>query len=427
MISRGSVFERVIFSHLPGEITPVPVGLFTLDIDTGVGKFSYGRRYLQRPEAIAIDPVNLPLSEQEYVTRKHNGIFAVLGDILPDSWGKYILAKRLSIPFGSLNAYEMFDYITTNAVGAISLGLTPDQPTTRHESPVLFSDLQKVAEVFEKVMSDEQLPPDVLYLLEQGTSLGGAQPKCPVIDEHHEWIAKFENLKTVVKFPRIEFATMLMARRAGITVPETKLEEIAGKAVYLIKRFDRQGGRRIPFMSAQAMSDLDLEELEKGSYVEIARLMRKCLKNVSRDLQELFRRMVFNVFVCNRDDHLRNHGFIYQDQGWHLSPLYDVLPIPIRRTTENFSLSLNIGLEGTTATLANLCSQHEEFNLDYEQAMQIIAEIAEATSDWEKVLGDCQVAKADIEEVRWCFEGFRGKLPSTPSRAFTPLEGKSEK
>ncbi|MEN8142717.1 MAG: type II toxin-antitoxin system HipA family toxin [Thermodesulfobacteriota bacterium] len=381
--------------------------MFTLDIDTGVGKFSYGRRYLQRPEAIAIDPVNLPLSQQEYVTRKHHGIFGVLGDILPDSWGKYILAKRLSIPFGSLTAYEMFDYVTTNAVGAISLGPTPDKPTTKHESPVLFSDLQKVAEVFEKVMSDEELPADVLYLLEQGTSLGGAQPKCPVIYKDNEWIAKFENLKTPVKFPRIEFATMLMAKRAGIAVPEIKLEEISGKPVFLIKRFDRQSNMRIPFMSAQALADLDLEELEKGSYVEMAGFMRKFVKNVTRDLHELFRRMVFNAFVCNRDDHLRNHGFVYQDKGWHLSPLYDVLPIPIRKTIDNFSLSLNIGKEGTTATLANLCSQREKFNLDHDQAMEIIAEIAGATSDWEKVFQDCRVSEADIEEVRWCFEGFR--------------------
>ena len=407
MISERALFERIIFINLPGDKSPVPAGLFTLDIDSGVGSFAYGRRYLERPDAIGIDPVNLPLSEDEYVTRKNNGIFGILGDILPDSWGKYILAKRLNIPFGSLRAHEMFDYVTTNAVGAISLGPTPDQPTTRCEAPISFSELDKVAEVFTRAMADEQLPADVLYLLEQGTSLGGAQPKCPVIYDNSEWIAKFENAKTPIKFPRIEYATMQMARRAGITVPEVRLEEISGSSVYLIRRFDRQGNIRIPFMSGHALSDLDLEELEKGSYVDIARHMRQFVKNVTSDLHELFRRMVFNVFIRNQDDHLRNHGFIFLDKAWRLSPVYDVLPIPARKAADNFSLSLNIGLEGTTATLTNLYSQHELFNLSRDQAKQIIDEVAEATSGWEKILQENQVDKGDIEAVRWCFEGFR--------------------
>ncbi|MBU0480737.1 MAG: type II toxin-antitoxin system HipA family toxin [Proteobacteria bacterium] len=407
MISEKSIFERVVFIELANERAPVPAGLFSLDIDTGVGRFAYGRRYLQRGDSIAVDPVNLPLAEQEYVTRKNSGIFGVLGDLLPDSWGKYILAKRLNIPFGSLQPHEMFDYVTTNAVGALSLGLTPDQPFTRQEAPIAFNELHKVAEAFVRAMSDEDLPAEVLYLLEQGTSLGGAQPKCPVIYNNSEWIAKFENARTPVNFPRIEFASMQLAELAGITVPEIRLEEISGSPVYLIKRFDRHEGRRVPFMSGQALSDLDLEELEKGSYLEMARQMRKFVKNVNRDLSELFRRMVFNVLIRNQDDHLRNHGFICLDQAWRLSPLYDVLPIPARRTADNFSLSLNIGLEGTTATLSNIYSRCEQFNLARGQAEEIVAEVAEATAGWEEMLLRCGVEKTDIEAVRWCFEGFR--------------------
>ncbi len=407
MISEPDIFERIIFIDLPEAESPVAAGMFSLDIDTGVGRFSYGRRYLQRPDAIALDPVNLPLSEREYVTRKNSGIFGILGDILPDSWGKYLLAKCLSVPFGSLRTYELFDYVSTSAVGAISLGSTPERPVTRRETPLLFNGLHRVAEVFARVMADEKLPADVLCLLEQGTSLGGAQPKCPVICNGHEWIAKFANQQTPVVFPRIEYGAMRMAKQAGMNVPEIKLEEIAGNCVYLIRRFDRRQRKRLPFMSAHALSNLDLEELEKGSYVEIARQMRKFVKHVSRDLHELFRRMVFNIFISNRDDHLGNHGFIYRDKAWHLSPLYDVLPIPAHKTASNFSLSLNIGLKGTTATLDNIYSQHQEFNLSREQAADIIAEVAAVTSGWEKTLRECRVGRADIEAVRWCFEGFR--------------------
>lgn len=403
----SSLFERFVFIELPGEPAPLPAGLFTLDTDSGVGRFSYGRRYLQRSEAIALDPVNLPLTNQEYLTRKNGGIFGALGDVLPDSWGKYLLAKRLSIPFGSLRPHEMFDYLSTATVGAISFGLNPEQPATRPDQPVRFSDLDRVAAAFTKALADEELPPEVIFLLEQGTSLGGAQPKCPVLFRDNEWIAKFENHKTPVKFPRIEYATMQLAARAGLTVPETSLEELAGQAVYLIRRFDRLGSARLPFLSAHALSNLDLEELEKGSYVELAGAMRQFVGSVSRDLHELFRRMVFNVMVRNQDDHLRNHGFVHENGVWRLSPLYDVLPIPARHTTAEFSMSLNLGMEGTTATLSNIYSRHERFNLSREQAARIIGEVAEAVSGWEKILKACGVNRSDLEAVRWSFEGFR--------------------
>jgi len=401
------LFERIVFIELPGQEPPVPAGLFTLDTDSGVGRFAYGRRYLQRPEALALDPVNLPLSAKEYRTRKNQGIFGVLGDLLPDSWGKYLLAKRLDIPFGSLAPHEMFAYVSSNAVGAISLGLSPEQPTSKKEAPISFRDLQPVAEVFARALANEALPAEVNYLLEQGTSLGGAQPKCPVIYENAEWIAKFANSKTPIKFPRLEFAAMRLARQAGITVPETRLEELAGQTVYLIKRFDRIGHQRLPFLSGHALANLDLEELEKGSYPELAGQMRKFVKNVNRDLHELYRRLVFNVFIRNQDDHLRNHGFIHGAQGWRLSPLYDVLPIPARRSADNFSLSLIIGQEGTTATIANLYSRHQSFNLSRAQAEQVVAEVAAATAGWEETLRECGVEPADIEAVRWSFSGFR--------------------
>lgn len=160
-------------------------------------------------------------------------------------------------------------------------------------------------------------------------------------------------------------------------------------------------------MSGHAVSNLDLKELEKGSYLKIARAMRKFVGNVNQELHELFRRMVFNIYVHNQDDHLRNHGFIYKDKAWHLSPLYDVLPIPSRKTPDRFSLSLNIGSEGTTASMSNIYSQHQQFNLTRNQATDIIDQVSEATGNWERILQDNGVENSDLEAVRWSFEGFR--------------------
>lgn len=400
-------FERIVFVELPGVQKPVPAGLFTLDTELGIGTFQYGRRYVERPNAIAIDPVNLPLTDKEYVSRKNVGIFGVIRDVLPDSWGRYIMAKHLGVPYGTFKDFELIDLISTNAVGAISFGKTPERSTTPREKTVSLADLAEVAKVIDRAVADQELPPEVLALLRQGTSLGGAQPKCTVMIDGEQWIAKFESSKTAVKYPGIEYATMTMARQAGIRVPDIRLELVGGRAVYLIKRFDREHGRRLPFLSTFALSNLDLDEIERGSYPEIADRMRKFVSRVMEDHQELFRRMAFNILVRNEDDHLRNHGFIYQE-GWRLSPAYDIVPVPARRKPRDaFHLALHIGAQGSAATIANLLSQCERFSLVRKQALEIVEQVKESVMGWEAELIRAGVSPNDREAVRWCFEGWK--------------------
>lgn len=397
-------FERIVFIELSGEEKPVPAGLFTLDVELGIGTFQYGRRYALRPNAIAIDPVNLPLTGMEYVTRKNSGIFGILRDVLPDSWGRYIMAKHLGVPFGTFQDFEFIDLVSTNAVGAISFGKTPEKSVTVREKVLSLSDLDEIARVIDQAIEDQELPAEVLHLLRQGTSLGGAQPKCTVAIDNEEWIAKFESSKTAVKYPGIEYATMTMAARAGIRVPAIRLEIVSERAVYLIKRFDRVQGRRLPFMSTFALSNLDLDELERGSYPEIATRMRKFVSHVQEDHHELFRRMAFNMLVRNEDDHLRNHGFIYDD-GWKLSPAYDIVPVPSRRKKRDaFHLALHIGDQGSAATMTNLLSQCERFSLSREQALEIVSQVKDIVRDWEPELIRAGVSPRDREAVRWCFE-----------------------
>lgn len=398
-------FEKYIFIQLPGLEKPVPAGLFRLDTEIGVGRFDYGRRYLLRPEAISIDPVNLPLSEKSFVTKKNNGIFGAIGGLLPDSWGRFILAKKMRVPFGSLSDFELLDLVDTNAIGALSLGDTPERPATKKVAPARFGDLQDIARVYDKVLAEDDLPPEVLYLLEQGTSLGGAQPKCAVSKDGIEYVAKFESAKTFVKYPRIEYVTMNLARRAGIDIPDVRLEEIGGRAVYLIERFDREEGRRNPFLSAMALSNLDIEELDKGSYLSMATDMRKFVRFVARDLKQLFRRIVFNVLVRNQDDHLRNHGFIYTDH-WSLSPAYDIVPM-VAQTKGQFHLSLAFGQFGSLASRENLLSRCDSFGVSKTEANDIIEQCEESISGWEKEMKNHGVSAADLETIRssFCFSG----------------------
>lgn len=404
-------FERVVFIDLPGEKRPVPSGLFILDHELGVGQFRYGNRYLERPNALALDPVNLPLAPREYYTRKNNGIFGPLCDLLPDSWGRFVLARERNVPFGTMKDHELLDLTSTQAVGALSLGVSPDRPATRKKEPVSLAELGAVAKAFDRAVNEEPLSPEIRYLLRQGTSLGGAQPKCPVRIDGEEWIAKFESSKTLVQYPALEFATMTLAKKAGISIPEIRLERVGGRTAYLVKRFDRDRGARLPFLSAFALSDLDIDELEQASYPDIAARMRRFVTHVRRDHHELFRRIVFNMHVRNEDDHPRNHGFLYL-AGWSLSPAFDLLPMPARkRTPETFHLSLQVGAQGSEATLANLLSRHEAFSLKREEALDIIRQVRAALIGWEDVLHQSGVKTRDIESVRWCFEGFMSIQP----------------
>ncbi|MDD3620339.1 MAG: type II toxin-antitoxin system HipA family toxin [Desulfobulbaceae bacterium] len=412
----GSEFERFVFIDLPGENKPVPAGLFTLDHESGVGRFRYGNRYLERPNAMALDPVNLPLSPQEFVTRKNKGIFGPLCDLLPDSWGRFILARARNVPFGTLKEHELLDLASTQAVGALSLGTTPERPATPGEEPVTLAELGEVADAFDRAMNEEPLSPAIRYLLRQGTSLGGAQPKCPVRIDGEEWIAKFESTKTLVRYPAVEFAAMTLAGKAGITIPEIRLEPVSGRTAYLVKRFDRGRGFRIPFLSAFALGNLDINELEQASYPDIAGRMRRFVAHVRRDHHELFRRIAFNMHIRNEDDHPRNHGFLHLD-GWSLAPAFDLLPMPARKQeAETFHLSLQVGAHGSAATLDNLLSRHEAFSLKRGEALDIIREVRGALTGWEGILRRSGARERDIESVRWSFEGFRTRYPDIPKK-----------
>ena len=395
-------YEKYVFVELPGDDQPIPAGLFQLDTDLGVGQFEYGRRYLLRQNAIALDPVNLPLSETTFVTKKNNGIFGVIGDVIPDSWGKFILSKKLKVPFGTLSDQKLLNLADSNCVGALCFGDSPARPTTPTVPPAPFGDLKEIAHLFDKVMKDEDLPPEVLYLLQQGTSLGGAQPKCAVAKDGKEYIAKFESSKTLIKFPRIEYATMTLARKVGITTPAIHLEEIAGRAVYLIERFDRKEGRRLPFLSAMALSNLDIDELENGSYLALAADMRKFTKHTKRDLEQLYQRIVFNVLVRNGDDHLRNHGFVYTGH-WSLSPAYDIVPM-VAQSKVDFHLCLELGTLGTVASLENILSRCDAFGITRGKAREIIAQTKDCLADWENIMKTAEVTKSDIDSIRRSFE-----------------------
>lgn len=178
-------------------------------------------------------------------------------------------------------------------------------------------------------------------LLAPGSSLGGARPKASVLaPDGTLWIAKFPSKYDDVDVGAWEMVVHDLAVLCRLNVPEAKLEQFSKNGgTFLVKRFDREGTRRIHFASAMTLLGKNdgANAADSSSYLEIVSFIKKYGAEPKKDLLELWRRIVFNMAVSNTDDHLRNHGFILKNEGWTLSPLYDVNP-----NEDGDSLSLNV-------------------------------------------------------------------------------------
>ncbi len=190
-------------------------------------------------------------------------------------------------------------------------------------------ELPRLLSAAQHVMDDEESDEDLRLLLAPGSSLGGARPKASVRDRDSSLaIAKFPNKNDEVNTVVWEAVVLSLAAKAGIPVPHWRLELVAGKPVLLLRRFDREAGGRIPFISAMSM--LGARDNETHSYMEFVDALRQHGASPKRDMQALWRRIVFHVLISNTDDHLRNHGFLWSGPaGWRLSPAYDLNPVPV--------------------------------------------------------------------------------------------------
>ena len=179
------------------------------------------------------------------------------------------------------------------------------------------------------VHTNTETAEDLKLLLNEGSPLGGARPKSAVEDKDGSLaIAKFPKPDDDRSIPHGEVLAMTLARQVGLTVADARLLDVVGRPVALIRRFDRVRNQRIPFLSA--MSLLGLNDGDEGTYTDIAEIIRMYSSSPTQDLNELWKRVVFNVLIGNLDDHLRNHGFLYdRNSRWRLSPAYDLNPVPL--------------------------------------------------------------------------------------------------
>jgi serine/threonine-protein kinase HipA len=418
MISKASGSECFVYITLPGATSATTAGRFVLEkTQQGdpLGRFVYGRSYLNNPNAAPIDPVELLLSEKTYETVQLNGIFGALRDAGPDYWGRRIIEKHA----GKAQLGEL-DYLLDSPddrAGALGFGLNKVPPAPQRKFNKTL-DLEKLQNLANALLKDE-LPKDpdaaqVQDLMLLGTSMGGARPKAVVQDDDGLWMAKFNRPDDRWNNTRVEHAMLRLARECGISTAESRIEAVAGRDVLLIKRFDREktpkGYTRARMVSGLTLlgADESLEMRTRWSYVILVEELRRVVAEPKKDARELFRRMCFNALVSNIDDHPRNHALIAKDKDWKLSPAYDLTPAPVI-AQERRDLAMECGDMGRYANAKNILSQHARFLLDKNEAAKIVGDMkAQVGARWYDTVRACGVSESDAEIIRGAFvyEGF---------------------
>lgn len=378
--------------------------------------FRYGRRYRARPDALPIDPVSLPLEhDREVRTAKGRRMFNALRDAAPDKWGRKVLAAYAGSDFGQFSELELLTaFHSPLRIGGLAFGPDPASgpqsraPWAPKRDPFVRTreDLERVLEVvriIERLGEDEgaldefrarQADP-FFQACTSIFSVGGARPKCLVEIDGEHWIAKFRKADDSWNEPRIEHATMQIARECGVDAAETRLlEGIGGHDVLLVKRFDRYAaGNAQHVISGLTLGDRT-EDGDWGSYQDLAEQSRRF--GDADAGEQLFRRMVVNMFFGNTDDHLRNHAWFVTASGVRLTPAFDVLP---QWMPNKGHQALRCGAQGHVPSLSNALSDVYPFGLLKQEAHDIIVEIHDSLMRWEDVFRKIDVSGRNIEAV----------------------------
>ncbi len=374
--------------------------------------FEYDKEWLDHPEKFALEPA-LKLTEGAFHTGQGISLFGAIGDSAPDRWGRVLMrrseaskAKEQNRTPRSLFEIDYLLGVNDEArQGALRFSVAPDEsvflsPKQKTSIPPLV-DLPKLLSATERFIADNESSEDLRLLLALGSSLGGARPKASVRDKDGSLaIAKFPKKDDEFNVVVWEAVTLTLAKKAKIKVPLYRLETICEKPVLITRRFDRDGGNRIPFLSAMSM--LGARDNEQHSYLEMAYALAQNGASPEEDMKELWRRIVFTIMVSNTDDHLRNHGFIYErHKGWRLSPAYDINPTPIEIAPR--ILTTSIDFYDSSASLETAMRVAKDFRLKKEEALYIIKEVASAVKQWRSVASEFGLSKRECDRMSSAF------------------------
>lgn len=348
---------------------------------------------------------------QQY-TQPDKDIFGCFSDALPDRWGRTLLLRREQIAAAEekrpVRRLSSFDFLTGiddfSRMGGFRFKEDLYGEFINVSESLKIPPLTDIRELIaasaeiEKCEENNMLPGRkwIAQLVQPGTSLGGARPKANVVDADKTlYVAKFPSRKDDYDVGLWEHFSHLLAKKAGINSAKTKvLATVEKYHTLLSRRFDRaSNGKRIHFASAMSLLGLsDGDNATSGhGYLDIVDFIIQNCTDVERNLQELYRRVAFNICIGNTDDHFRNHGFLLTAKGWTLSPAYDMNP------TLNEYQSLLISSTSNKADLSVLLDACEDYMLNRKTAEKIVSEVVEAVKGWREIAIRQGVSKSEID------------------------------
>jgi len=353
-------------------------------------------------------------SGPQYPAKNEN--FGIFVDSMPDTWGRTLMKKRASqlVKTHGKTARVLYDIdfllgvADTCRMGALRFKLDPDGPFLDNDchSPIppwtSVGELQRIASLVESDKDTKELNKWLIMLMAPGSSLGGARPKANIIDKNgHLWIAKFPSRNDTIDKAKWEFLAYKLTLAAGILMSESRIEKVAGNYfTFFTKRFDRMNGERVHFASAMTITGNNETTIRdnRASYLDLSIFIQNHGGNIKEDLEQLWRRIVFNIAVSNTDDHLRNHGFIIENDVWRLSPAFDVNP-----STDKEELALNIDDSSGALDFNLALSVCEYFRLDLNEARSVLDQVTAAVGTWRKTAKQLGISSSEIELMQSAF------------------------
>lgn len=408
-----------VFADWDSLSKPELVGILSSDIVRGKEnfRFSYDRDWLISPSVQQIDPNLYLYSGEQYSSNGQN--FHIFLDSCPDRWGRLLMKRReAALAHQEERKPKLLtesDYLLgvhdMNRMGALRFKTNWNgeflDNNDRLASPPI-SSLRELEFAASQVENNNNLDdPDYLkwlyMLISPGSSLGGARPKASVIDEHNQlWIAKFPSRYDDYDMALWEYLAYRLAIQSGIEMSFCSVEKFNHhNHTFLTQRFDRVNNRRKHFTSALTQLGY-YDGAYEASYLEIAEFLTKNGARVRSDLAQLWKRIVFNIAISNTDDHLRNHGFIYNDnssaKGWILSPAYDLNPVPSSQ-----GLHLNITDSDNRLDYNLAFDVAEFFQLTSTQATAIYDEVLKTVSTWKNIATEIGISRQEQEQMKFAF------------------------
>jgi serine/threonine-protein kinase HipA len=380
--------------------------------------FEYQADWLAAPAALALDPQLRLFAGPQFATDDRRPNFGVFLDSSPDRWGRTLIrrreeraarkAGRKARPL--LESDYLLGVYDLHRIGALRFKLDPAGPfldaSDGYAAPPWTSirDLEYASLQLERQVPDDEEERWLRMLIAPGGSLGGTRPKASVLDEHtHLWIAKFPSRADAHDVGAWEMVVHELASRAGVAVPPAQVRRFnRAFATFLTRRFDREEhGERLHFTSALTLlGRVDGDDAAAGaSYLELADLLVRAGARTDADLEQLWRRIVFNMCVSNTDDHLRNHGFLLESgKGWALAPAFDMNPV-----ADGDGLRLNVSEADNAQDLGLARSVAHWFRVKPPRAGAIVAEVADAVRAWRDVARREEIGRPEQDAMARAF------------------------